>query len=1128
MKEFFMRGMIFTVWLLCVFVISAAQNNNIKFKHITSKEGLVQNNVFAILQDSKGFMWFGSRDGLNRYDGYNFKLFRNDPNDSNTINNNFVRAICEDHKGYLWVGTAGGGLDRYDKEKEIFVNYNSIPGHDTELPHSSVSAIIEDSDGNLWIGTMGGGLVMLNESRDEYVIFQRDADDPYGLADNNIRALLEDDEGNIWIGFSRAKGLNKLDKSTGKFKCFRHDWLDESSLCSNYVRSLYNDDDGNIWIGTDGGGMSRYDPQNESFINYRHDPNDPTSISHNVVSAFAEDDNGTLWIGTENGGLSLFDPETEVFTRVLQDVIDEESLNNHSVYSLYKDPEGNIWIGTYTGGVNVYFKSYNTFEHYRKNSSSNSLSNNNVLSFGQDHLNNIWVGTDGGGVNKFDPEKGTFQSFVHDRDDETSIGSDFVVDVFQDSRHNLWMGTWRGGLNLFSYDDQTFKRFQYDSDDKTSIGSDRAWVIYEDHLGNLWIGTFIGGLNLYNYKTGAFSRFMNDPSDSTTISSNDVTTIIEDKYKRLWVGTDESGLNLFNREEQTFRRFRFTSDKSCGLSDNNILGAFKDHNGDLWFGTNKGLNKLNADKLKFKVYRADDGIGNDMVLGIEEDNQNNLWISSNNGITVFNPQTGYSRNFSEAHGLQDVEFKRGASFQDNEGYMYFGGINGFNRFHPDSIKVKTYDPSVVIVDFQVFNKSIKIGGKDSLLRKSITETSHIEIPWEYSVFSFEYSALNYSFSDGIEYAYKLENFDDDWYYVGESRKATYTNLNPGRYTFKVKCNVDGKWGNEEAEIELVILPPFWKTLWFRILMGVLILMVFAFIYFFRLNRIRRSNKKLSRLVDERTQEIRNKNIILEEQTEELTSINSVLQDRQTQIEAQTEELWEQRNELEQANATKNKFLSIIAHDLRNPFNTILGFSELLLANLQLFSKGKIEQQLKYIHKAAEQTYNLLEDLLLWANSQSGKLTINPENVEVRDICAQTMEYLKNQSDQKGITMHYTESGKTNVMVDPYMFKTTIRNLISNAIKFTSEKGKINVSVEKNSNLAIITISDNGVGINKSDQDKLWSISENSTKVGTSNEKGSGLGLLLCKEFVEKHGGEIWVESEVGKGSDFKFTLPLAV
>jgi signal transduction histidine kinase/ligand-binding sensor domain-containing protein len=1113
------RVLLFIFLFLGVFRIDG-QTPNLKFRHITSKDGLVQNNVVEILQDSRGFMWFGTSAGLNRYDGYDFRLYEHIPGEENSMITSQISSMYEDSQGYIWVGHPGGGLDRYDPETDRFESFNKLPDSNTELPRSNLAAIIEDDQQNLWLGTFGFGLYKINKDRTRLTRVVNDSSRPESLESNSISALLKDSKGNIWIGFWFEKRIDRFNPETGEVENFI---LGQgNAIAEDGLFNMFEDSSGRIWIAMRKSGVHCYYPEEDRFESFSHDPSDPNSLSSNVVRSIVEDDQGNIWFGTENGGLSIFNPSQKTFTNLLYDDLDSESLNNNSVYSLFKDTDGNIWLGTYTGGVNIYFKSYNTFEHLRKKSGHNSLSNNSVTSFVQDHTGNIWVGTDGGGLNVFNKNMKKVQEFRSRRNDPKSLGGDFVMGISRDSRQNIWVGSWGGGLSRYDFATGDFTRYGTDASDENSLNSNNVSTAYEDSSGDLWVGTYSAGLNLFDYETEAFKSFTFELDNDQTISNNNVINILEGENNLLWIGTDGGGINMLRRNH-TFRRFLGIEDASSGLRNGNVLSSLKYHEGGLWFGTIMGLQKLNPNNLHFYYYPLGDSLSDLRVLGIEEDDQHNLWISSNDGLMVFNPETDYFRRFTRSHGLQDIEFIRGASYKDRDGYLYFGGINGFNKFHPDSIQVSVDPPRVEIVDFEIFNQSVKIGERDSLLKKSITETDYIEIPWRYSMFSLDYVALNYNFSDDIEYAYMLENFDKDWYFVGEIRKATYTNLNPGKYAFKIKCKVDGTWGEVQRKLEIVILPPYWQTFWFRGIVVLFVLLILALFYRSRVRRIHRLNA----LVDKRTLEIRQQNTMLEQQKDQLTTINSVLKERQEKIETQAKELILQSNELKQTNGTKDKFMAIIAHDLRNPFNTILGFSELLLIQHQWLSDEEVKNQLRHILSSAEQTYALLEDLLLWANSQSGKMAPNLENVNVKEVCSQMLLLLNDQGRKKNVDIQIFGDDDVVVQADQFMLKTIVRNLLSNAIKFTGIGGQINISVREIADEVVVSVVDNGVGIDEENLKKLWDITGQTSRAGTNNEQGSGLGLLLCKEFLEKQGGRIWVESEVGKGSDFSFTLPIA-
>ncbi len=1118
-RVYMFRGLLFIFLFFGVFRIEG-QLSNLKFRHITSKDGLVQNNVVSILQDSKGFMWFGTRAGLNRYDGYDFQLYEHVPGNDNSLSSSQISSMYEDNQGYIWIGHAGGGLDRYDPETDSFENFNKFPESSIELPNSNLAAIVEDDQQNLWLGIFGHGLYKINKERTRLAKVVHDSGRSQEMRSNSISSLLKDSKGNLWIGFWFEKRIDRYDPVTGEVEHFMLHSNKAETVSESGFFDMYEDSSGRIWFAMRDSGVSCYCPEENSFEHFSHDPSDPNSLSSDVVRAIVEDDRGYIWFGTENGGLSIFNPSTRRFHNLFFDDLDNESLNNNSIYSLYKDFDNNIWVGTYTGGVNVYFKSYNTFEHFRKKSVDNSLSHNSVTSFVEDYFGKIWVGTDGGGLNVIDLEKKSIKAFRSRRNDPTSLGGDFVMGVSKDSRNNIWVSTWGGGLSRYDFRTGNFTRYLKDDSDENSINSNNVSTAFEDSSGDLWVGTFGGGLNLFDYETKEFKSFAVEAGNEQSISNNNVINILEGDKNLLWIGTDGGGINMLRRNH-TFRRFLGIEGGNNGLQNGNILSSLKDHKGGLWFGTNKGLHKLNPDNLHFYHYPLGNRLSDLRVLGIEEDDDHNLWISSNDGLIVYNPETKYFRRFSRAYGLQDIEFTRGASYKDSEGYLYFGGINGFNRFHPDSVKVNVDPPRIEIVDLEIFNQSVRIGEMDSILKKSITETDYIEIPSRYSMFSLEYVALNYNFSEDIEYAYMLENFDKEWYYVGKGREVTYTNLNPGKYEFKIKCKVDGEeWGQEQRKLEIVILPSFWQTFWFKALIFLVIILVSTAFVRSRMKRI----QKLNSLVDKRTEEIRQQNNVLEDQKKQLTRINSMLTDRQEKIEAQTKELYQQRNKLKQTNATKDKFLSIIAHDLRNPFNTIIGFSELLLMGFKSYRQDEVEEQLKHILHSAEQTYNLLEDLLLWANSQSGKMVTHLTNVNVKEVCEQVISLLNDQGKRKNITIQLS-GDDVLAKADRFMLKTIIRNLLSNAIKFTDEGGRVDIFVRKDIDNVVVSVVDNGLGMDSLHLRKLWDIAGQTSRPGTDNEQGSGLGLLLCKEFVEKQGGRISVESKPGKGSNFFFTVP---
>jgi ligand-binding sensor domain-containing protein/two-component sensor histidine kinase len=845
-----------------------AQKHRIKFKHITIEQGLSHNNVYAILQDSKGIMWFGTYVGLGKYDGYKFTVYKHDPDDPTSLSHNAIVSLYEDRKGVLWIGTAGGGLNRFDRETGQFIRYQHDPDDPQSLSNNRIFAICEDHAGELWIGTDVNGLNRFDRETGQFVHYQNDPDDPQSLSHNLVYAICEGRAGELWIG-TYGGGLNRFDRETGQFLRYQHDPDDPQSLSHNNIRRIFEDRTGELWIGTHGGGLNRLDRETGQFLRYQHDPDDPQSLSHNQIEAMYEDHSGKLWIGTAGGGLNRFDRNTKQFVRYQHDPADRHSLNDNRIRSMYRDRSGVLWIGTKTGGLNTFDRIAEQFLHYQRDPIDlQSLSHDVVYALHEDQTGALWIGTRGGGLNRFDRETKQFIHDYHNPADPSSLSHDDIRSIYEDRRGELWIGTADGGLNRFDRETGQFLHYQHDPDDPQSLSHNRVDAICEDRAGELWIGTY-GGLNHFDRDTEQFIRYQHDPNDPQSLSHDNVTTIYKDQAGGLWIGTRGGGLNHFDRETEQFHYYQNDPDDSQSLSNNNILSIYEDQSGVLWIGTRGGgLNKFDRTNETFTHYREKEGLPNDVVYGILEDKQGNLWLSTNVGLSKFNPRTETFKNYDVSDGLQGNEFNTGAYCKGRDGMMFFGGFNGFNAFYPENITDNPYIPPVVITDFQLFNKPVSTG-EDSPLQKSISETEALTLSYEDFIFSFEFAALSYIAPEKNRYAYMMEGFEEDWNYVDSRRRfVTYTNLEPGRYVFRVKAsNNDGVWNDTGTSIAIFITPPFWKTWWFRIL-AVLCLVGAAFVmHKMRMKYIESQKKRLEIQVAERTQELQQE-ITEREQAEE--------------------------------------------------------------------------------------------------------------------------------------------------------------------------------------------------------------------------------------------------------------------
>jgi len=833
-----------------------AQQSRINFSHLLSQNGLSQNTIHCVLQDKKGFIWIATEDGLDRYDGYNFKVYKNNSLDSTSISDNFIWTLFEDKDGFLWVGTNSGGLCKFDSETEKFTTYRHDPGNPNSLNLNNVRTIFEDSDRNLWVGTEGG-LNKLNKKTNVFTHYYNDPNDPNSLSNNVVLSIFEDRSGDLWIGSDG--GLDMYDKQNDKFINYSKIPGDKNSLSNNVVLSIYEDIQGYLWIGTLNG-ANRFDKKRKKFTRFLANPVEGKIAINNTINSIIEDKTDLLWIGTGDGFYQLHS-EKNTNNGKPPALTKSDILNHNNILYIYEDNAGIIWIGTAEDGVVKYDRERIKFRHYKHDPfDPNSLSHNTVRSIYQDNNDVLWVGTLGGGLNRFDPSRKQFFYYKNDPDDKFSLSDNSISAIYKDDYGYLWVGTWSGGLNRSVRPHKTSENFKFkfinfknDPSQNRSISSSIIQSIFEDSDKNLWIGTGVG-LDLYNRGKNNFISFQNIPGDPQSLSSNQVQScIIEDKNGNLWIGTWE-GLSKISSDLRKnalkkpgsvkFVNYRTIDNDNFSLSDDRVISAYEDEEGNMWFGTyGGGINKLtpdqqNSSKPRFINYTTADGLASNIIYGIEGDGNNNLWLSTDNGLSLLNYETDKIQNYDASDGLQGNQFYWGASFKGRGGELFFGGTNGFNAFFPGELKVNNHIPPIVITDFQIFNKPVKISGDNSPLKKSISYTKKIELSYSQNVFSFEFAALDFAAPGKNLYAYKMEGFDNNWINSGKRRFVTYTNLDPGDYIFRVKgSNNDGIWNNEGTSITLTILPPLWRRWWFILSVSLLLIGLVVYIVAFRIRNL---------------------------------------------------------------------------------------------------------------------------------------------------------------------------------------------------------------------------------------------------------------------------------------------------
>ncbi len=871
-----------------------AQIPNLKFRHLTADQGLSHNTITCFLQDSQGYMWIGTQDGLNRYNAYSFEIYKSDTKNLHSLDNNYINALFEDQNRTLWVATAGGGLYSYDAKYDHFVK-------NKDVQQDMIHTFIEDSEGVLWVAA-GDLLYYFDKKSEKFIAYPR-------FTEWELMTLLEPSPQELLIG-SFGGGLFSLNLKSKKIRQFIHEDTKPQSLCFNNITSLYKDTKNNIWVGTEKG-LDQFLPQTAVFEHFLG-----MGISKNNTSPpfvkFITGRQNEVWFATENKGLNRLALETMHLDSYLPDPSDAESINDLCTWALYFDNENRLWAGTFSGGVNIadtYSKKFAKPNIILKNQTVNALL--------KDSRNRLWVGTEGG-LAVQEGEKTTY--YTHDPANTNSLANNPVLTIYEDNKNRIWVGTWGGGLSLFEEGKNQFRNFRANA----NIFS----ITQSKQTGQLLVGSFGGGFNiLLSEERQEFETFTK--SQANSISNDLVRIVFEDSKNNIWIGTTV-GLNKFDIRTKKFTQFVHNEQDINSISNNTINCFLEDSQGRFWVGTNDGLNLMTKDD-KFVSHISLQSLPSNAINGILEDKKGNFWISTNKGIAVFNPKTSQFRNYDKSDGLQSNLLKPNSFCKSKEGEFFFGGTNGFNAFFPENISDKPHVPQVVLTGLRLFNKPVRIGTADSILKQNLSQTQEITLNHRQSVFSIDFVALNFTLSEKNQYAYQLEPFEQEWNYVGNKREATYTNLDEGTYIFRVKAsNNDGIWNKEGVSLKITVLPPWWETWWFRTLVIVAFLVSGPTFYKVRMKRVKRQNRVLEQKVISRTQEIENKTKELQVAYEEIQVTNEEL--RQTQ-----EEILTQRDLVLQKNQTLEDYRQKISKSIE---------SALLIQKAILPTQHKLEQLFK--------------------------------------------------------------------------------------------------------------------------------------------------------------------------------------
>ncbi|MBN2350455.1 MAG: hypothetical protein JXJ22_16585 [Bacteroidales bacterium] len=1137
-----------SVCLVLVIIVNVilvfSQDNNLVFKHLLTENGLSNNTVKAIIKDSFGFIWIGTEDGLNLYNGYDITVFRNNINDKSTISNQEIFTIFEDAQNNLWIGTRNS-LELYNRSTNTFTHYYAIDSS-ISLTRHAVTAINQDNEGRLWIGTIDIGIFILDSLKN----YLKPASNiwPGNISQSilvNYQTIYKDYIGNIWIG-STNMGLIKYFAQKDSFIFYGNTTRNKSVEPLNYISAITGDSSGLLYIGLYGKGLYVFNIQNETYrlLDKPSEINKLPGLKYIFSIIY---DQGKLLIATDGSGLNIIDLLSGTISISKAEEYLEHTLTNNALNSLYKDDQNNIWIGHYQGGVDVYLANKKKFDHnYSEPENAMRYGIDRIYSIMEDHNINLWLGLNNGKIVVINLNNKKQKVFTWPGINQSSIDPVSIVTfaIFEDRKNRIWAGAYLQGLSLIDPERGTFKIFKHDPDNPNSLNNNDIRSIIEDSEGKIWMTTNGGGINVMDPNTLKFKHFINDPNNSNSLSNEWARPILEDSEKNIWVGT-YYGLCRYNRETNNFTNYFFVANDSTALSNDVIFSIFEDSGRNLWIGTAGGLNLYQKNTNSFISYTIDDGLPNNVINGILEDNSGKLWISTNKGISTFDPQKQTFKNYDNFDGLQSNSFINNSCFKGIDGRMYFGGINGYSAFYPENIKEDPFPPTVLITDIYIKNQLIEVGKEFNgriILHKRISEIPEVSFTYNENYLKIEFAALQYTSPMNIQYQYFLEGFDKDWNSTDAiHRYASFSNLKPGKYIFHLKAaNKDGIWSKNTVSLKIIINPPFWLTWWFIVLVLLVTGVSVLAIILLRYRNIRIQKIWLEQLIEEQTHELKTNHNLLLEQTTQLNETNTILEERQQQIEeqsevlksraedliSQTEYLETVNTHLEEVNKTKDKLFSIIAHDLKSPFGTIFGFAELLQRKNHSLTIEKRNKYIEALYNSSKKVYSLLENLLEWSRTQTNRIKFEPSDFSCKQIIDEIILIQQENLNIKNLKVACEINESLNVFADYEMIQVIVRNLLNNAIKFTPDNGKITFTCKLHGeDFVEISVKDTGIGIADEIKDNLFQIDKTITTSGTDGEKGTGLGLTLCKDFVEKHGGEIWVISSPGKGSVFSFTIP---
>jgi signal transduction histidine kinase/ligand-binding sensor domain-containing protein/DNA-binding response OmpR family regulator len=1074
---------------LQVFLVSA-QTDQYRFSRLNPGLGISHDRIKCFFKDRKGFLWIGTVSGLNRYDGYSLKVFRNDPRDSTSVINDDINKLFEDPDGRMWV-LSYSGLDVYDPKTETF-RHDPMPLLSSMgIQDRNISDIRRDKKGNYWFVHRTQGIFRLDGKTREHLRFHHLESDTTSLHSNSLAELIEDKNGDFW--FLHTDGVIEKFDATNLKVVYRSRILANYNHMAvlSYAMSMDADDDLWIYVTDRNRGVYMFESKT-GRLTHIHRNSTPIRLNIDIVHGIVVDNQNMIWVATDHGGINLIHKKKKSVQYLLHSDQDEQSLSQNSINVLYKDDDGIIWAGSFKEGISYYHENIIRFPIFKTiPGDASSIPFDDINCFAEDEKGNIWIGTNGGGLIYFNRANNTFRQYLHDPANPQSLSTNVIVSLCYDHDHKLWIGTYYGGMNC--YDGNRFIRYKHNPGDTTTISDDSIWEIFEDSKHQLWVGTMGGGIDVLGPDRkrirGYGTRYLN------TIHANYIPAFMEDSDKNIWIGTGY-GIEFLNTTTGKFTHYLSEPNNDKSVSNNSILSIIEDSRGVIWIGTHGGLNLFDKKSKTFRAFTADDGLPHNSIFTVVEDINHNIWLGTPNGLSnlVIDKNAKDSivftiHNYDHSDGLQKKQFNENAAMKTWKDEIVFGGASGFNLFNPNDIRINQTKPRIAITGLQILNKDVGIGQEINgrkILDRVIAETDELILRHKDNVFSIEFAALSYFHPQRSKYRYRLKGFDRSWVTVDASqRKATYTNLDPGDYVFQVKAsNNDGVWNEEGIEMRITVLPPFWRT---RTALVIYILLILGALMVTR--KLIQQRERLKFAIEQERQEVQR---------------------------------------IHELDMMKIKFFTNVSHEFRTPLTLILTPIERLIKKttdpVQL-------TQFQLIHRNAKRLLNLVNQLLDFRKMEVQEIKFNPSEGDVVAFIKDTVASFSDLSEKKNIKLEFqTSVQQLETIFDQDKLEKILFNLLSNAFKFTQEKGVVSVQLKlidvSSEPFLQIEVSDTGIGIPEDKLDKVFERFFQSDLPKSMVNQGSGIGLSITREFVKAHGGNVRVESQVGKGTNFIVVLPV--